>query len=483
MAGTYKQRDFRAGIEDQSLINELAARKIVVREPVRLSPGWEGTDKPDDELNFRSLTMDQVDLELNPPKDRLNIVFIIMVLHGIGTLMPWNMFITAKDYFENYKFSINYTGVNTTYGGNYVSSVSFAAQVPNVIFNWINIFMPLGGDLTTRIVWGIFMQVLIFVETIVMAMIDTSGWPGVFFWITMFSVVVLNTFNGIYQNSVYGMAAKLPGKYTGAVVLGSNISGTFTAVINLVSILSTPSLRTAAIYYFLTALFVLLACFDTYFALPINRFYRYHEMLFQKEKQKRELETKSKIHGKTPYWTIFKQCFPQLFNIFFIFFVTLSLFPAVHSNIQKSDPQFLVEDKIYVSVMCFMTFNITAMIGSSIASYVQWPKKEWLVIPVVMRALFIPLFLFCNYQPPNEFVRTLPVYINNDWVYFVIAVIMGLSSGYLSSLGMMYCPSMVDSRYASTAGMFAAAFLITGIFTGVLFAMAMPSVVSLSLWG
>ena len=27
--------------------------------------------------------------------------------------------------------------------------------------------------------------------------------------------------NGIYQNTVYGLAAKLPFKYTGAVVLGS----------------------------------------------------------------------------------------------------------------------------------------------------------------------------------------------------------------------------------------------------------------------
>jgi hypothetical protein len=31
-----------------------------------------------------------------------------------------------------------------------------------------------------------------------------------------------------------------------------------------------PNQRTAAIYYFITALFVLLACFDTYFALPLN---------------------------------------------------------------------------------------------------------------------------------------------------------------------------------------------------------------------
>ncbi|KAG8035355.1 hypothetical protein G9C98_006801 [Cotesia typhae] len=415
MAGTYKQRDFRAGIEDQSLINELTTRKIVVREPVRLSPGWESTDKPDDELNFRNVTMDQVDLELNPPSDKLNIVYIIMVLHGIGTLMPWNMFITARNYFEKYKFSSNYTGANTTYASYYVDSVSFAAQVPNVIFNWINLFVPLGGDLTTRIVWGILVQVLIFVETVVMAMLDTSSWPGVFFWVTMFSVVVLNT------------------------------------------------------------------CFDTYFALPINKFYRYHEMVFQKQKKKRELQSKSKIPGRTPYWTIFKQCSPQLFNIFFVFFVTLSVFPAVQSSIKVSDENFIVSEKYYMSVMCFVTFNVTAMLGSMLASYFQWPQRECLVVPVVLRVLFIPLFLVCNYQP-LKFTRTMPVLITNDFVYFGIAVLMGVSSGYFSSLGMMYCPSTVDSRYASTAGMFAAAFLITGIFTGVLFAIVMPYIVSMAVW-
>lgn len=30
------------------------------------------------------------------PVDRWNIVFFTLVLHGIGTLTPWNMFITAK---------------------------------------------------------------------------------------------------------------------------------------------------------------------------------------------------------------------------------------------------------------------------------------------------------------------------------------------------------------------------------------------------
>lgn len=93
------------------------------------------------------------------------------------------------------------------------------------------------------------------------------------------------------------MAAKLPAKYTGAVILGTviinfynfmirsftqiwqiycfrftfqNISGTFTAIISVFAQYMAPNARTAAIYYFITALFILLACFDTYFALPIN---------------------------------------------------------------------------------------------------------------------------------------------------------------------------------------------------------------------
>ena len=49
-----------------------------------------------------------------------------------------------------------------------------------------------------------------------------------------------------------------------------NLSGTIVALINVLCISISPNPRTAAIYYFITALFMLLACFDTYFALPLN---------------------------------------------------------------------------------------------------------------------------------------------------------------------------------------------------------------------
>jgi hypothetical protein len=49
-----------------------------------------------------------------------------------------------------------------------------------------------------------------------------------------------------------------------------NLSGTIVAIINIITVWISPNPRTAAIYYFITALFILLACFDTYFALPLN---------------------------------------------------------------------------------------------------------------------------------------------------------------------------------------------------------------------
>lgn len=209
----------------------------------------------------------------------------------------------------------------------------------------------------------------------------------------------------------------------------------------------------------------------------MQRFYRYHELVYQKEANKRQLENNSRGTYRPPYWMVFKACFPQCFNTFLIFFVTLALFPSVQSDIQPSNKDFFVPLDYYSNVMCFLTFNITAMLGSAIASLVQWvctffffflrsfvlrytltllyiqflysvytqPSKKYLFIPVILRFVYLPLFLLCNYQPVKT-ERILPVLINDDWVYWIIAITMGLSSGYLSSLSMMYCPRYVNVK-------------------------------------
>ncbi|XP_063389561.1 equilibrative nucleoside transporter 1 [Cydia fagiglandana] len=444
-------------------------------EPVKLTPAWEGSNLPNDTLNLKGIAMD-----LTPPKDRWHLIYITLLIHGLGTLTAWNMFITAKDYFTTYKL------VNTWYEGKYMDYTGLAAQIPNFLFSWFNVFVRMGGNLTTRIVWSLSMEVLIFVFTIVMAMVDSSQWPGVFFWLTLVSIFFLNSCNAIFQNSVYGVAARLPPQYTGAVVLGSNVCGTLVVLVEWASASIGGSKRTAAIYYFIAGMFVLLICFDTYFAMPLNRFYRYHDTL-----QQRTLRVNPALaatgqedtNKKIPYTTILRQSWVQLYNIWLVFFVSLAVFPSVHSDVKAITPGFLGDN--FMRLTCFLTFNLTAMIGNITASLFPYPTKRWLSIFTTARLVFIPFFLLCNYQPKLEggVTRTLPVLINSDIVYWVGAVLLGWSSGHGSSLGMMYVSGMVAPEHAATAGMLGGATLVTGITCGLIFAFFAPvPIVTSSLW-
>lgn len=446
-------------------VNVFEHHSLLGPGPVKLTPSWEEKNLPSDELNFKHMTLDE-DYTGKPPADRWNLVYLIFLLHGVGTLMPWNMFITAKHYFTKYKLNTTATDqLASDYSRNFLPYLALASQIPNVVFSWLNLFVPIGGDLTTRVVVAIVTEVVIFIETIILAMIDSSSWPGIFFWVTMASVVVLNMANGIYQNSVYGMAAKLPMKYSNAVVLGSNISGTLTAIINIISIAAAPNIRTAAVYYFITALFVLLACFDTFFALPLLKFYRYYE----KQSEKRLNGRRNRI----PYWYIFRKAFPQLFNVWMVFFVTLSIYPAILSDISRVDRSFFIPETYYTEFTCYFCFNVTAMIGNLFPFFIRFPGPRWLCLPVFLRILMIPYFVFCNYLPPKR-QRILPILFYNDWAYIGMTLVLGWTSGYFSSLAMMYAPRSVEPQYAGTAGMMGAASLILGIFCGINFALFLP---------
>ncbi|CAG9761164.1 unnamed protein product [Ceutorhynchus assimilis] len=477
---SYRERDYLynekngASIQPRHVGGDETNERTRLQKPVKLQPSWEENNLPEAELNFKNLTMDEASLQIHTPPDKYSFVYIIFLIHGIATLLPWNMFINAIDYFIIFKLGGGSLGYTFPYVSNFMQILTFCSQVPNVIFNWFNIFVPIKGDLTLRIMWSIVINILLFIITIVLAMVDSSSWPYGFFYVTMISVVVLNMANGVYQNTVYGMAAKLPPKYTGAVILGNNICGTFTTLVCIASQYVTTSQKMAAIWYFITALFVLLIGFDTYFALPLNRFYRHYDINDKKQQEMRKSADDSS--ERPPFGYIFKKASPQLYNVFLIFFVTLAVYPSIHSDIKVSSDTFFIQDEfLYKQVLCFLTFNVGAMIGSILPTFFIWPSKKYLWIPVTLRLLYIPFYLFCNYLPNS---RILPVLVTNDYVYWFVAATMAISSGYLSALAMMYTPSTVESHHASIAGMFAGAALISGIFGGILISFLWPWFVS-----
>ncbi|EJW77368.1 nucleoside transporter, partial [Wuchereria bancrofti] len=229
-----------------------------------------------------------------PPKDKYKAVYFILLLHGIGVLMPWNMFITiAPSYYVDYKFvEVSADGMvhKSDYALHFLSYLGLASQIPTLLLNLINLFVQIKGDLRRRISFSLLILAIIILVTLIFTLINTSHMISAFFFITMTTVVLLNAANGVYQGSLYGLTANFPPQYTNALILGNNICGTFVSVVNIVTLIVAKSVWMAAFFYFLMSLLTVSACFGSIFLLQKLDFYKYHMRKTKKHGDKNEHE-------------------------------------------------------------------------------------------------------------------------------------------------------------------------------------------------
>lgn len=415
-----------------------------------------------------------IDIEINennvpqPPKDKYNIVYTTLMIGGVFVLLPWNMFITIQDYFVGYKLSEEYIGTKTNLATYFLAYLGIISQIPSLLFEYVNLFIHFKGDLRKRIQVILIFQIVLFIISIVLAILNTSKWPYIFFYLTMISVFLINMSTGIFQNSLYGLAVLLPVNYVGAVIIGTNISGIFTSLLSILIMCVSVSLPTLAVCCFSTSVLLLILLFCILCYISKNKFYNFYtKKYFNTEHNKIELKNilriakKSKIH---------------LFNIFFIFFITLSCFPTILSYVKRTNENFIINDKFYTVVTCFLFFNIATTIGSISAKYIKLPNEKMLTYFIILRIIFIPLFLFCNYIPPNT-DRHIYVFVNNDYIYVLIVFLFGITSGHFSSLAFHYLVSTTSKKNVQTAGMLGAILLITGIFLGLTSSSIFPYII------
>ena len=405
----------------------------------------------------------KMDMESPGPEDRNRIVYFILVIHGIGTLLPWNMFITADNYFS-YKLEGNDTlGNPLPYKDNFLSYVGIASKLPNVIVQLINFLV--GGksrSLTNRILVSVVLEGIIFAITTALAVIDSSQWIPGFFWVTMVSVVFINIWNGIYQNCIYGVVAVLPAQYLNVVVTGMNLSGVVSSFCMIISLAIAPTISATATAYFALAVVFLIACFVTYVMLLRNSFFKYYTARLEDTpvSDQEEAGIKDSPEKVKSYMIIFKQIWVQLFNVFFIYFVSLLLFPPVLARVPSITG---FAGDYFGPVFCFLSFSLFGSLGNILIDYVPKVPAKYLWIPTLLRVLFIPFFLFCNFKGTD---RT-SIVLFGDWVYTIGVVVFATSTGYFSSLAIYYAPKLVSKEHASMAGMMSSFSLMMGIMMGI----------------
>ncbi|CAH8467418.1 unnamed protein product [Heterobilharzia americana] len=219
------------------------------------------------------------------PVDRYNLAYIFLFLHGIGFLIPWNVFINAREYFVDFKLNTTIS-YNADYRTNLLSYFGLAAHFPSLCFAAWNTFYQSGSMNSKshfRFLGCMIIEIIVLVLTIILALIDTSTFPRIFFFITIASLVIINCCVGIHQTLTFGIAAVLPMKYSNAVIVGSNACGAIISIVNIVvksltisQVRSQKSIVIAAVIFFLSATLIILACVITFFWLQRLKFVRYY---------------------------------------------------------------------------------------------------------------------------------------------------------------------------------------------------------------
>uniref|UniRef100_A0A671YIJ6 Solute carrier family 29 member 1a n=1 Tax=Sparus aurata TaxID=8175 RepID=A0A671YIJ6_SPAAU len=367
---------------------------------------------------------------INAPRDKYNAVWIIFFILGLGTLLPWNFFMTATMYFTSRlrdpteDFASNHTANGTLVGvdtrnvleSKFNNVMTLCAMVPLLIFTCLNSFIHQRIPQKLRISGSLTVIFVVFLITAILVKVDVAPLP--FFTITMIKIICINSFGAILQGSLFGLAGILPASYTTPIMSGQGLAGAFAAFSMICALASGSALQDSSFGYFITACVVILLAIMSYLALPRMEFFQYY----------------TESGGSRP------------------------------SADEENKMDLLRKEKYFIPVSCFLLFNMMDWAGRSLTAVCMWPGKDsfWLPVLVGLRVVFIPLFMLCNVQPRYY----LPVWFSHDALYIIFMIFFSFSNGYLASLCMCFGPKKVAQHEAETAGAIMAFFLSLGLALG-----------------
>ncbi|XP_064412645.1 equilibrative nucleoside transporter 1 [Latimeria chalumnae] len=435
----------------------------------------------------------------HPPQDKFRAVWLIFFTLGLGTLLPWNFFMTATMYFTGRLADPLKDGelVNKTANAtvsvppNYLqlrfnNFLTLCAMLPLLIFTCLNSFLHQKVPQNLRIMGSLIAIFLVFVFTAAFVKIPMA--PMTFFVLTMLKIVFINSFGAILQGSLFGLAGLLPATYTAPIMSGQGMAGTFAALAMICAIASGSKMDNSAFGYFVTACVVILFAIISYIVLPKLEFFRFYSMKIASEhnlaensaeetKLKEEsngVEKKASIpleesqvaetNEKPSVISIFRKIWVMALSVCLVFAVTIGTFPAVTVDVKSTVAGGDIWEKYFIPVSCFLLFNVFDWAGRSLTAVFLWPGKNSKLLPifVVCRVVFIPLFMLCNVQPRTN----IPVLFAHDAWYIIFMIFFSFSNGYLASLCMCFGPKKVGVQEAETAGTIMAFFLSLGLALG-----------------
>ena len=189
-----------------------------------------------------------------------------MLLLGAGILFPYNVLITAVDYFDKL-----YPDENLEF------FIPMVMNYPSPILQFLMIKYGRTMSFTRRIVFWFLLQsaLLVTIPLVQGHMAHTAN-----LWFLLTNIFVLGAGTAILQSSIFGFAGMLPPKFTQAIMSGNAVAGLVVSAARIITKAAFPDdvdgLKKSAMVYFALSAFTTTMCVLGYMAmlkLPFTKHY------------------------------------------------------------------------------------------------------------------------------------------------------------------------------------------------------------------
>ncbi|KAH6926363.1 hypothetical protein HPB50_017543 [Hyalomma asiaticum] len=465
-------RDFRATVSVQNGDRIPAVREAIVPETAR-SQYRSVTLRAADDVDS-SVDEPLLDVGASPPAcvipvDRYYFVKHVFLLLGVVVMLPWNFTTNASDFwmykFRNVSIPYDYTFTHKTeLQAHLFGAFSVAGSFPSLVAVYLGTLFnhKIGQDV--RNILGFVLCITFFTIVTAFVKINTDSWQVGFFILTVILLSLLNAFVSWLQGGIIGLAALLPSDYMHSLVIGMAVGGLFASVMQIICLLGHTDPTTAALAYFLCAIFVFVAALACFLFMLSTDFFVY--CIKTPEVSIQDLITESDLEIKASTSLILRKVWPQAASVLYVMAVSMSVFPAVAVLVVSSDVESgsLWTGRFFLPVCGYLLFNAGDLVGRIVCSYVPLDEKHehtvlWLTLA---RTVFIPLFMLCNAHPRHY----LPVLLNSDVAFVVLMTVFAFSNGYLLSAAMMQSSRKVASYLQERAGFLMCSAIMTGLTIG-----------------
>ena len=396
-----------------------------------------------------------------PPVDKMSLVYLGMIALGAGVLFPYNTVMAGSDYYD-----ITWPDRNLKF------YAPMAISIASPFMQLVMVHLQQWFSYSSRINVSFFVYsilIVVFPISVILLSNDAA------FYVALIIFLAIGTVNAVLQSTLFAFGAMFPAVYTQALMAGNGWSGVTVSIARCITKYAFPAneegYRNGTIVFFSLSAVITILCMVIYVFMRRSEFTSFYftenvksdsssdatQALLSEAASATSLNTDplpspvedAPVVDKTA--VLHKVKFMGI-HVMAVFIMTFLVFPGILFSIE---PSIDLKDG-WFGTLLVLEFNVFDMIGRSLPNVGLLFNASNVYIGVYARFLLYPFFLLFAHSS----------IFHSSWWVVIFNAIFAASSGYMSSLVMMYAPSIVDDHEKPTAGAYMSMFLVTGILLG-----------------